>query len=73
MARSRRSSKVRACTGEGGYCVQLTSRSRSQRAVDRAALLANWVGAQLLLLHVMEPDQMIAQSLRARKQIAQQQ
>src|SRR6185312_4721566 len=45
---------------------------RSRRAVDRLALLANWVGAQLLLLHLMEPDQMIASSSRARKQIAQQ-
>jgi len=33
---------------------------RSRRAVDRLALLANWVGAQLLLLHVVEPDHMIA-------------
>ena len=45
---------------------------RSQRAVGRAALLANRLDAQLLLLHVMEPDQIIDQSLHAREQIAQQ-
>lgn len=45
---------------------------RSQRAVGRAALLANRLNAQLLLLHVIEPDQIIDQSLPAREQIAQQ-
>ena len=45
---------------------------RSQRAVGRAALLANRLGAQLLLLHVMKPDQLIGQSMHAREQIAQQ-
>jgi nucleotide-binding universal stress UspA family protein len=44
----------------------------SQRAVGRAALLANRLDAQLLLLHVIETDQIIDQSLHAREQIAQQ-
>jgi nucleotide-binding universal stress UspA family protein len=46
--------------------------SQSQYAVGRAALLANRLDAQLVLLHVMEPDQMAASSLQAREQIAQQ-
>jgi universal stress protein E len=45
---------------------------RSQRAVGRAALLASRLDAQLLLLHVIETDQIIDQSLHAREQIAQQ-
>ena len=43
---------------------------RSQRAVGRAALLANRLDAQLVLLHVMEPDRNIDQSLHAREQMA---
>jgi universal stress protein E len=45
---------------------------RSQRAVGRAALLANQLDAQLVLLHVMEPGQNIDQSRYAGEQMAQQ-
>ena len=46
--------------------------SRSQYAVGRATLLANRLDAQLVVLHVMEPDQMINRSLETRGRIAQQ-
>jgi hypothetical protein len=39
---------------------------RSQSAVGRAALLADCLDTQLLLLHVMEPDQISGRSLHAR-------
>jgi universal stress protein E len=45
---------------------------RSLPAVGRATLLANRLDAQLLLLHVMEPDQPINQSLDAKEQMARQ-
>ncbi len=45
---------------------------RSRYALRRAALLADRFDAQLVLLHVTEPDRMIAASLRAREWIAQQ-
>ena len=46
--------------------------ARSQVAVGRAVQLANRLDAQLLLLHVIEPDQMSAPSPHAQEQIAQQ-
>ena len=45
--------------------------SRSRRAVGRAALLADRLNAQLVLLHVTEPDQMPYRSQNAREQIVQ--
>lgn len=45
---------------------------RSLPAVVRATLLANRLNAQLVLLHVMEPDQLIHRAPHAKEQIAQQ-
>ena len=45
---------------------------RSQRAVQRAALLASQIDAQLILLHVMAPDQLAEQAVHVRDQIARQ-
>jgi len=46
--------------------------TRSRPALRRAALLADRFDAQLVLLHVTEPDRMIAGPLHAREWIAQQ-
>ena len=46
--------------------------ARSQYAMGRATLLANRLDTQLVILHVMKPDQMIDRSLQARERIAQQ-
>jgi universal stress protein E len=44
---------------------------RSERTVQRAVLLARQLKAQLTLLHVMAPEELVAQSEAAREQIAQ--
>ena len=50
-------SESRVQRGAEAGALRNRSSSRSQRAVGRAALLANRLDAQLVLLHVMEPDQ----------------
>ena len=44
----------------------------SQRAVQRAALLASQFRAQLIVLHVMEPDDLVERGARVRYEIARQ-
>ena len=45
---------------------------RSERAVQRAALLASRFDAQLILLHVMAPDQLAERAVHVRDEIAKQ-
>jgi nucleotide-binding universal stress UspA family protein len=45
---------------------------RSDRAVQRAALLASRFDAQLILLHVMTPDQLAERAVHVRDEIAKQ-
>jgi nucleotide-binding universal stress UspA family protein len=44
----------------------------SQRALQRAALLASQFRAQLIVLHVMEPDDLVERGARVRYEIARQ-
>lgn len=45
---------------------------RSQRAVQRAALLASQIRAQLIVLHIMEPDDLVEHGAHVRCEISRQ-